>query len=353
MLCIATIVIMLLMAEIGVRIYDKRRGHGFFSDYSNELPRAFKPIIPYRIFGFIPYQTIKGTRFISSRHRELYPVEKPNGTTRIVCFGGSTTEERINGMHYPLALQSLLRRRLGRNTIEAINVGNAAYTTTHSIILLEFDVIYWKPDIVIISHNINDLIVSYWSGLTFDYSNKYGDEYFASPISKDTISCTNLLLQHSRLYWVMRNRLKRIFARADVRSARRGHYPETPDPLAVQIFRQNLSTFIQIARSHGITVMLATQGMVPKEEYFRPLFFEPYNDKVIYPFHDEFVKHFRYFNEIIRQVAREENVWLVDNERLFTGQASYFKDYVHNNARGLDKLAQNYADFIIENGLIQ
>jgi lysophospholipase L1-like esterase len=352
-LCVTVLAVMLLAAEIVVRIYDRQRGQGFFSDYRNEIAKAYKPVVPYRIFGFVPYQTVNGKRFISSRRGELYPIEKPAGTTRIVCFGGSTTEAYFEGVHYPLALQSLLRKRLGRDTIEVINVANSAYATTHSIILLEFDVIYWKPDIVILSENLNDLTASYWPGLRFDYSNKYGGEFYASPISKDTISCLSVALQHSRLYWVIYNRLKGIGARGRIGKARFRHYPDTPDPLAVQIFRQNLRTFIQIARSHGSTVILATQAMVAKEEYFRPLFFEPINKEVVYPYLDEFAKHHRYFNEVIREVAQEENVYLVDNERLLEGHQDYFIDYVHNNAQGLRKLGEYFADFIITHKLVQ
>ncbi|ETX06172.1 MAG: hypothetical protein ETSY2_18725 [Candidatus Entotheonella gemina] len=117
-----------------------------------------------------------GIRYIASRYQELYPLEKPSGTFRIVAFGGSTTANvqamRSQTPHYPLLLQTQLRRTLARNDIEVINVGNPSYATPHSLILLAFDVLSWQPDLVILSHNINDLTALYWPDFTFDYSNK-------------------------------------------------------------------------------------------------------------------------------------------------------------------------------------
>ena len=53
---------------------------------------------------------------------------KPDGVFRIVCFGGSTSENKyahhLEGIHYPGLLQEHLRERTGRDSIEVINLGS-------------------------------------------------------------------------------------------------------------------------------------------------------------------------------------------------------------------------------------
>ena len=61
-------------------------------------------------------------RVISSRWQEHYPLEKAPGTFRVVAFGGSTTENRVGEMHYPLRLQEMLRERLGRDDLHRVRV---------------------------------------------------------------------------------------------------------------------------------------------------------------------------------------------------------------------------------------
>ena len=102
-----------LLVEVGVRTYDAIFREGFFTDHRNLLAREIKPFL---IFGFSLYEEVAGVRHISSQHGELFPLAKPNGTYRIVVFGGSTTVNaysfRINGLHYPLRLQQILKENV-------------------------------------------------------------------------------------------------------------------------------------------------------------------------------------------------------------------------------------------------
>lgn len=111
-LAVAGIIAACLLAEVGIRSFDAARGLGFFSQDRRHVA-ASAPIIPFRMFGFTPYQERHGIRYIASRHGELYPLRKPAGTIRIICFGGSTTEDdasfKARGIHYPLVLQSLAK----------------------------------------------------------------------------------------------------------------------------------------------------------------------------------------------------------------------------------------------------
>jgi len=341
-----------IFLEIGIRSYDVLKGRGFFSSHRNRISNM-KPVFPFRTFGFKLYEERDGIRYISSVHGELYPLEKKESTFRIVCFGGSTTESIMEGVHYPLVLQSILRERLKKD-VEVINVGYPAYATPHSLILLELDVLFWKPDLVIIGHNVNDLTTGYWSDFTFDYSNRYSNRFYL-PDHRSRFTLINLIFQHSQLYWFGKYRigeLRNIVMRSRVK-LRRKSYGDKPKSVAMKVFELNLRSFVTLAASNGIQVLLTTQPLQPSEEYFfRHMGYKPYNDRVTYPFHEEFVRHHSSYNEIIKHVAMDTGVSFIDNNKIMEGRKEYFVDFVHYSKRGLEKLGRNYADFIIANGII-
>ncbi len=83
-------------------------------------------------------------------------VPKPDGVLRVVCIGGSTTEEGpTNDTTYPAILQALLRERYGTDRIEVVNAGisgmNAREVAEHLDNYLELD-----PDILIEYNFVND-----------------------------------------------------------------------------------------------------------------------------------------------------------------------------------------------------
>jgi hypothetical protein len=343
------------LVEIIFRSYDALRGGGFFTTPGNILARSTTKAIPFRTFGFDPYVKVGGEMMISSRWRERYPFEKPVDTLRIVCFGGSTTEARANDYHYPLVLQSLLRERLGTQNIEVINVGNAAYATSHLIILLALDVISWSPDLVILSENFNDLLAMYFPGFRVDYWNKYSHEFYTGPDNSQRYTWPNVVFQHSRLYWFLYHRLEQLRYRRErlTPTIQRRPYGNLPNPEAIDVFRRNLQTFVHIARSRGIPVLLGTQPLQPSEEYFvRHMAHKPYNDIVLYPHHNEFVQHHAAFNRIIRDVASEMGTSVIDHDMMFGGQERYFIDHVHYTEQGIRQLAENYAEVIIQHGRV-
>lgn len=340
----------LLFLEVALRTYDLVRGYGFFNSNGNLLAEPVRKVIPFRTFGFDPYVMVGGDTVISDRWGRQFPLEKLPDTYRIVSFGGSTTASRVGDQHYPALLQEELRRRAKTDNVEVINVGNQAYATPHSIILLAIDVISWQPDLVILSHNFNDLIVMYWPGFRLDYWNKYTHEFYMDPDYANRNSWSNDGFQHSRLYRFLSSRLKRISLGANPQSTtiRRQSYGEIDLRQAESVFERNLKTFINIAESHGISVMLGTQPLEPSKEYFlNHMAHKPYNDVVVYPPHNEFLKHHAAYNRVLREVSEEMDVDLVDNETIFGGNVVYFTDFVHYTEMGLRKLADNYATVIV------
>jgi lysophospholipase L1-like esterase len=359
------------MVEVGVRSLDSARGAGFFSSPRNLLsegpraPRRLKRLHPFRAFG--PRVTRRGDDglYITSRHRERYSFEKPAGTFRIVCFGGSTTEQLVDGVHYPLLLQQRLRAHFGRDDIEVISVANSAYATPHSLALLSFDVLSWSPDLLILSHNVNDLTAMYWPGFVPDYSNKYAHRFFSAPDVRGMImrdralrSLANQVFQHSEVYWLVRellgmNSSGEAEGSGKYKPIRRYSYGMEPDPLASSSYERNLRSFVTLAETRGIDVILATQPLFRHQNGFDfHMSFKPYNDIVEYPLHEEFLSHHDAYNEILSRVAREEGAGLVDNDARLAGELDYFLDFVHYQRAGMDEVTSGFFEHIVSSGLI-
>lgn len=351
-----SLLVALLLLEIGVRSYDAVKGRGFFWNYRNIMSTAFESRLPFRTFGFFPYVERDGVRYISSRHDDLYPLEKPEGTFRIVAFGGSSTENiqavRKSGIHYPLQLQSELRQRLVRENVEVINVANSAYATPHSLILLELDVLSWEPDLVILSHNTNDLSATYWPDFTFDYSNKYSDPYYLGEDYKSRFTTMNAIFQHFQLYWVVKDRLNRALNKQAFTVKRRS-YGDEPDPAGVAVFERNLQSFVALAKSNGVQVLLVSQPYYAANASTSGVFEKPYNKSVVRPLPDEEAVFHAYYNKVIRRVAADTGAWFLDNAQLMPNQDEYFSDSVHYTIAGVERLAGNYADFLVATRIIE
>ena len=346
-----SITLTLVLAEVLVRVADHRSGIGFWGDKGNPLAQNPPRVLPFRTFGFDPYRTVDGEERISDTTRRQFPLQKKAGTFRIVCFGGSTTAQQIGGVDYPRILQKRLRSRAARTDIEVSNAGNASYTAAHSLILLSLNVLSWQPDLIILSHNINDLTALYFPEFRGDYWNKYLAPELSAPDFRDRFTWNNVLFQRSRLYWLLSRAVgTRGFRDLDSRgrSIRRAPYDEALPERGAYVFRRNIESFIALARSRDIPVMLGTQPHESSEEYFvRHMGYKSYNDFVVYPLHEQHLEYHARYNQVIRDVATEFGVGLVDNEKTFNGDRKFFMDHVHYTDEGLYRLARNYAGAVM------
>ena len=346
-----------LLAEFAVRTHDLGTIGTFFSGHRNELLTT-ETVRPFRMFGVDHYQERDGVRFIASRHGELFPLIKRDDVFRIVVFGGSTSENPRTfdeyQVHYPLLLQSILNDRNGGKEVEVINVANNAYSTVHSLILLELDVLSWNPDLVVLSHNINDLLAAYWPDFSFDYSSKYSHPFYLRDY-RQTFTLTNALFQHLQVYWIAKSTMRkasRIAQDPQNTELPRRSYGDELDRDFLSTFERNLRSFVTLATRNGIQIVLGSQPLHTSVELFnRHMSYKPYNDVVVYPLHEEFVEHHRSLNDAIERICDESSdCFFVDNGAVMNDRDEYFIDYVHYSLPGTRALATNYADLLVAEG---
>ncbi len=363
-LVVGSLAIIFLLGELGVRTFDWKHGYGFFSNHRNILLRPLRePIRPFRTFGNDLYTEKDAKKYIVSTHKELYPLEKEPNTYRIVALGGSTTQNFIEGSHYPKILQEKLQNTYPGKKIEVINVGHDSYATPHMIILLALDVVSWQADLLIISENVNDLTAGYFKNFTLDYANKYSNQAFI-PYNKylSYFTAPNALFQWSSFYWFVSNKIEVLQDKMDRRQQEKNparfpvrSYGMALTPEVESVYTRNLRTLIAIAKIHNIQTILGTQPLAEFKEYQEQPFRynTKYGDAVLYPKAEEFIAHHHRFNDLIRITAKETLTLLADNAIFLHGKKEYFTDIVHYTQPGLEKLSENYYTIIVRNNLIQ
>ena len=294
------------------------RGYRVLAD-TGSFFRAEKFISPWITTYDYPPPMIGENGEAYFRHRDVpTTLDKPADVIRIISVGGSTTANerpfRANGIDYPGALQASLRDDFRDVPVEVLNAGGDAYSTAQSLINIEFRLVEFRPDIILLMHNINDSSVnSFRQGATSDYSNKYIQSYFLNPSLQGSLSFVGLLTQ-SRL--LSRLGLPEYIAdkRGDIDSSRDYKY-------GLHLFKRNLASIARICKLHNIDLVLLSQ----------PYTLEP---------HRHIRKEaFLEYDRAIADVAREEGVYFIDMFSEFGQDKKYFVDNFHYSAEGIDRFA--------------
>jgi len=317
MINVVILVVLLLFLEVANRSYRVLADKGSFF-------RAEKFISPWITTYDYPPPMIGEDGEAYFRHRNVpTSLDKPADAIRIISVGGSTTANerpyRAAQVDYPLALQTKLADAFSGVPVEVLNAGADAYSTAQSLINIEFRLVEYRPDIILLMHNINDSSVnSFRQGATSDYSNKYIQSYFLNPALQGSLSFTGLLTQSSLL---SKTGLPEYLAdkRGDIDSSRGYKF-------GLHLFKRNLASIARICKMHNIDLVLLSQPytMEPHRHIRKEAFLE--------------------YDEAIATVAREEGVYFIDMFSKFGHDKQYFVDNFHYSTEGIDRFASILAE---------
>jgi len=285
--------------------------------------------------------------FLQRRPQDLaaqYPIQRPPGGLRVLALGGSTTRNRTlpPAERYCAVLEELLARRYPGRTVEVLNAGQDWWTTKHSLINYVTYAHQWQPDVVVVMHAINDL------GRSFSHPNfalgPYDDmwgNYYAQAIN----GARGLSFEGSLLKYRLR-----FLAQAWYSTLR---FEDTDFPLAhyrsMGPFRQNLGRIVDRVRDDGARVVLVTQPFLYKDrmpaEELDTLF-------AAYEFLEgtgrlrarhastaSLARAMEAFNQVVREVAAEEEVPLAEAARAMKKDLDVHIDDVHYTPAGARQLA--------------
>lgn len=243
-------------------------------------------------------------------------IPKPPGTVRVACIGNSTTNP------YPQFLEEFLNEACPQARFQTLNFGMGWWSSLHSTVNFVLNVIDFNPDYVVFHENCNDHNYRGYPGLQGDAAHAYRP--LTIPVTRDTY-----LSRLFVLYRISAMLLKRKFPKLLSRHYSMERSILSPDnkkydlynPTELYIFKRNLETIYAVSKHKNIRLCLMTHPFSNVLKYGEE------HDKVYRP-------HITKVNEMLREMAVQYELLLIDADRLMTSKEDLFIDPVHVNAKG-------------------
>ena len=285
--------------------------------------------------------------FIKNNNKQT-PISK-NNSLKIIFFGGSTTESLFvdENKRFPSLLEKKLREKINEN-IFVYNAGVSGNNSLHSLINLISKGISIEPNYVVLMNNMNDL-----------GSFKLSGSYWKAPISRSIINKPEeknffrLVFNKTKdflipnLYNYIRPRIrinKRVKSNDEWVEFRNNKidYDKLDD-----MYSSSIKSFIKVSRAWNIEPILMTQfNRVNSADPLWQKTFLKYEGN--YDSNNDYIKKYHQFNDIVRKIAKDYNVNLIDLAVKVPRNNNYIYDVVHLNENGSKVVADILTDFFIK-----
>jgi len=261
-------------------------------------------------------------------------VPKPPDVVRIAFLGASTTwcaEVSSNEKVWPHIVTSALQTAFPAVSLDYVNGGVPGYTIRSIQKNLEHRVGLLAPDIIVIYEGTNDL------------SGEMRDLAFASGLITDTKFVERSWLEtHSLFLHLVVKNLAILRAQ---HAARENRKRLDIDPAKIgSTFRRDLTELVEAAKKRANIVAVATfstqlrPGQSTDEQLgaaVSALFYMPFMSPA------GLTQAYARYNEIIREVARDTDVLLIDKADAIPGDPVHFVDTVHFSDAGSERMASH------------
>lgn len=277
--------------------------------------------------------------------------EKPEGVTRVLCLGGSSTYgfgPSSDLTTWPARLEHYLLEAYPERRFEVINAGAQGYSTHESLINLAFRGVDLSPDLVVVYHSINDVRCALYPHVKHDNTHWRANWPLERPKTR-----SQRLLERSYLYlawrryltdwWAVRQNLG-SYVIVDFGKYKDFYLHPDEGDLGFRNFFRNLVGICTLARRHGSQAVLVTQAMNAA-------------DIEEAPSKDIQLEGMRRARDILFAVAGEEKIPVIDAaavlEAAHAAGEPIFTHEVHLQDHGADLLARTIADGIVEMKLLE
>ena len=273
------------------------------------------------------------------------PKEKPEGSLRVLCAGGSTTLDLLaanDAESWPRRLeQSLVNRG---HTAEIWNSSIPAWSSLENLISLMIRDIDLDPDVLILFQGINDLRPASFEPFDRQY------EGHARQV-RDTMGFHLQSLRWHQRSLLLESLRARIFGppnpHALLRIRHEGDRLQALQEEGLEVFERNIRSYLAAARARGTSVVLVTQMMRVRED------FAPQDLGYIggmFPGLDPeaAIAGLEQVNDVLRTFAQEENVIFADASRDLTWEDDDFGDPMHFSARGSQQFVSYIEGFVAD-----
>ncbi len=285
--------------------------------------------------------------FIKNGNNQISKLKKND--VKIIFFGGSTTESLFvkESVRFPSLLEKNLREKIKKN-IYVYNAGVSGNNSLHSLLNLISKGISIKPNFVVLMNNMNDL-----------GSLKFSGSYWKAPLSRSIIKKSEektifrLIFNETKdflipnLYNFIRPRIQfnRNVKSNDEWAEFRNNKIDY-DSLD-SMYSSSIKSFIRVSRAWDIEPILMTQfNRVNSTDPLWQKTFLKYEGN--YKSNNEYINKYHQFNEIIRQIAKDEKVSLIDLAVVVPRNNDFIYDVVHLNENGSKLVANVLTDFFLK-----
>ena len=258
-----------------------------------------------------------------------------------IFIGGSTTECIFvdENMRFPYRVGELLNSR-------TLNGGVSGNHTMHSLLSTIGKAIPYKPNHIVFMQGVNDVTLlsktrSYWiaprNRSLIQDSKKTGEDFSIYSIARSVKDALvpNLWLRFGYDFQGMVTSLI-VDEWQDYRDVDY-NYAEL-EKIVDSEFTASIRSVVHISRNWGIEPILMTQfSRIRIDNPETRAEYEKYPQPLTYL---EYVKLLDRANEIIRQVAKEQKVVLIDLDKLVPSSSQFMYDSLHLNTEGSKLVAQ-------------
>jgi lysophospholipase L1-like esterase len=280
---------------------------------------------------------------------EEFSLEKPSGVFRIVALGGSSTYDvsiKDNDETFTAQLEKLLKEEYGYRDVQVINAGVSGYNSWEILVNLEFRVLDLDPDLVIIYEGTNDVHARMVEPSAYRGDNLGRRQVWQAP--------RVALWEHSALIRILSralNMTRQVSVDDFVSAPTYMSWPfesrlieDNLDPTEILkrnppiYFRRNLENMIAVAKEHNVQILFSTWAHSPN-----------LND---YASQDYYQRGFQENNDVVKEVAVSHEIPLFDFAGVMPQDATYWADGRHVNEAGALVKARLFAEYIVDQGLI-
>ena len=268
---------------------------------------------------------------------------KKNNSVDIIFFGGSTTECKYveEEKRFPYLVANKLEKKDGL-LLQSLNGGVSGNNTINSLLNSIVKGLEIKPKFLVLMHAINDVALiskeqTYWRGpatkVFINEGKRKEDHRFIYILFQELkdILLPNIWLQIRHLVSSKIDDINNVDEWASSRNKPKANYSHVEKAL-IDDFSSAIKSFVAVSRAWGIEPILMTQfNRISIDDIFIRNQYEKSSQPISY---DEFVKLYSVANEVIRKIAEDDKVFLIDLDKELNRNKMYIYDAVHLNTQG-------------------
>ncbi|MFQ5646115.1 MAG: SGNH/GDSL hydrolase family protein [bacterium] len=279
---------------------------------------------------------------------EDFKIPKPERELRIICIGDSTVEGcgvkyNLNKtFSYLLAdrLKPVIKKSSRYDNVRVINAGISSHNSAFSLALLEYRLLNYQPDIIIIKSSFNDYIPYAVPGMKYDYTHA-----FPEPFTFDY--CRSPYWLAARYSYFFKT-LGCVIFRKEIRFAYKkflgevdqtGNMDFSSNKDKFYIYGENIRSMILLCKGRNIKVFILDLPPNP----------DPKTDSQ-WKYGRKYKNLIRHLDKELKRITAEEKVPFVETIPFLKKED--YTDYCHTRESGHRKIADKLFDALIRNKVL-